>query len=126
MKIALAGDLAGFALKAEVAKIIGSALALETARTWMRSWSVPGACSIRAAVPCLTSPAAGRRAGMSVNPVQVQKYLSGVDYPAGKDELVSKAEQEGADEKVMQTLRDLPGDRFDSPAEVSAAIGKEN
>jgi len=62
---------------------------------------------------------------MTVNPIQVQKFLSGLDYPASRDELIATAEREGADDAVLQTLRHLSPDRFDSPTAVSSAIGKE-
>ncbi len=59
-----------------------------------------------------------------VNPIQVQKYLKGVDYPCSKQDLVNIAKQEGADENVLQTLQDMPMDRFNSPNDVAQAIGK--
>jgi hypothetical protein len=61
---------------------------------------------------------------MTVNPVQLQKYLAGVDYPATKDDLVSHAQQRGADEELLRTLRSMPGDRFNSPNDVSEAVGR--
>ena len=39
-----------------------------------------------------------------VNPVQVQKFLGGLDYPATKQDIVKKGEQEDADENVRSTL----------------------
>ncbi len=63
---------------------------------------------------------------MAVNPIQVQKFLSGVDYPASKDDLVARAQQQGADDDVVSTLQELPGERFESPSAVSAAIGQLN
>ncbi len=59
-----------------------------------------------------------------VNPIQVQKFLKGVDYPASKQDLVQKARQEGADENVIKTLQDMPVERFNSPNDVAQAIGK--
>ena len=59
-----------------------------------------------------------------VNPIQVQKFLSGIDYPAKKQDLVDKAQQEGADQEVIDTLQQMPGDNFNSPNDVSQAIGK--
>ena len=59
-----------------------------------------------------------------VNPIQVQKFLSGVNYPASKDDLIKKAQQEGASQDVVSTLQQMPGDRFNSPNDVSQAIGK--
>jgi hypothetical protein len=62
---------------------------------------------------------------MSVNPIQLQKYLGGVDYPAGKDDLVRRAQEQGADEPVLDTLRSLPREEFNSPNDVSEAIGEQ-
>lgn len=59
-----------------------------------------------------------------VNPVQIQKYLKGVDYPADKAALVKKAAAEGADANVRAVLAQLPDRRYDTPADVSEAIGK--
>jgi hypothetical protein len=59
-----------------------------------------------------------------VNPIQLQKFLGGIDYPIEKDELLKHAEKKGADENAMETLRNLPMDRFNSPNDVSEAVGK--
>jgi hypothetical protein len=59
----------------------------------------------------------------SVNPVQVEKYLKGVDYPANKNDLVKHAQQQGADQQVLETLKQLPDRTFEGPAGVSKAIG---
>lgn len=61
---------------------------------------------------------------MAVNPIQLQKYLKGMDYPAGKDDILKKAEQEGADESVRATLQKLPDETYQTPADVSQAIGR--
>ncbi|MBP2337471.1 hypothetical protein JOF41_003649 [Saccharothrix coeruleofusca] len=63
---------------------------------------------------------------MTVNPIQVQKFLSGVDYPATKDDIVDTAQAQGADDDLLEALRNLPMDQFDSPNDVSEAIGKLN
>jgi len=39
-----------------------------------------------------------------VNPIQLQKYLKGVDYPVGKKQLIEHAKRSGADENVYSTL----------------------
>ncbi|MEN3310025.1 MAG: hypothetical protein V7603_6227 [Micromonosporaceae bacterium] len=59
---------------------------------------------------------------MAVNPIQLQKHLSGVDYPASKKDLVQHARQRGADQDALQTLESLPQDQFNSPNDVCAAI----
>jgi hypothetical protein len=62
---------------------------------------------------------------MTNSPIELQKYLSGIDYPADKDTLVGTARSNGAPDDVISTLQDLPGTTFDSPAQVSKAFGKE-
>jgi hypothetical protein len=59
----------------------------------------------------------------AANPVQIQKYLKHVDYPASKEDLIHEAEEEGANRDVIQTLKDMPEEKFDSPTDVSRAIG---
>ena len=59
---------------------------------------------------------------MAVNPIQLQKYLSGIDYPARKQDLVERAQQQGADDNVLQTLKSLGRDEFNSPNDVSEAL----
>lgn len=59
-----------------------------------------------------------------VNPVQIQTFLSGVDYPASKDDLVKHAKEQGADDNVQQMLQSLPDQQFQTPADISQAVGK--
>jgi hypothetical protein len=58
------------------------------------------------------------------NPVEVQRFLDGVSYPTRKGDLVREAERSGARREVRSTLERLPEERFESPTEVSEAIGK--
>lgn len=59
-----------------------------------------------------------------VNPIQLQKFLKGVDYPAKKADLISQAKSQGADENVLDTLNQLSEDDFETPTDVSKAIGE--
>ena len=56
------------------------------------------------------------------NPIQIQKYLKGVDYPTDKQTLIDTAKQQGADESVCASLDQLPDEQFQTPADVSAAF----
>ena len=60
---------------------------------------------------------------MAVNPVQLQKHLSGVDYPIGKQQLVEHARDNGADDEALATLQRLPDREYDGPNAVSAEVG---
>jgi hypothetical protein len=57
-----------------------------------------------------------------VNPIEVQKNLKGVSYPASKDDLVQAAERNGAGAELVEQLRSLGSDRFEGPNEVMKAL----
>ncbi len=59
-----------------------------------------------------------------VNPIQVQKFLGGIDYPASKQDLLDTAKSQGADQNVMSTLKKLPDRKYDAPTDVTKEIGK--
>ncbi|MDD5462965.1 MAG: DUF2795 domain-containing protein [Methylococcales bacterium] len=60
----------------------------------------------------------------TANPIQVQKFLVGVDYPVRKEKIIEHAKAKGADDNVLQTLQKLPDENFETPADVSKAIGQ--
>lgn len=60
-----------------------------------------------------------------INPIELQKSLKGVDYPANKDDVVNAAERNGADDEIVDALRTLSEDTFETPADVSKAIGQQ-
>ena len=60
---------------------------------------------------------------MDVNPIEVQKHLSGIDYPAGKDEVISTAESNGAPQEIIEALQRMDAEEFDGPDAVQAALG---
>lgn len=55
-------------------------------------------------------------------PIELQKYLSGVDYPATKEQLISTARDQGAPDDVINALESADADEFDAPTAVSSAI----
>lgn len=57
------------------------------------------------------------------NPIQIEKFLKGANYPASKEDLLKLAQQNGANEQVRATLQQLPDQRYGSPADVSKAVG---
>jgi len=67
---------------------------------------------------------AGGSRGGRINPIQVQKFLGGLDYPVSKDELIRRAEERGADERVMSALQQLADGEFESPVDVSEAVAR--
>lgn len=60
------------------------------------------------------------------NPVEVEKSLKGIDFPAKKQDLIKHAQQHGADQNVIETIKDLPREEFHTAADVTKAIGEIN
>ncbi|MDQ0735351.1 DUF2795 domain-containing protein [Arthrobacter agilis] len=58
------------------------------------------------------------------SPIDIQKALGGMDYPASKEDLVRHAKDKGADGAVLETLENLPDREFDSPTDVNKEASK--
>lgn len=63
---------------------------------------------------------------MTVNPIDMQKCLSGVHYPAAKKDIVEQAESHGAGKEIMDSLKALPDKQYDSPAAINKEVSKES
>jgi energy-coupling factor transporter ATP-binding protein EcfA2 len=57
-----------------------------------------------------------------VSPIDIQKALSGIDYPASKGDIVGHAEQHGAGKDVLDALNGIEDREYDGPSGVSAAV----
>ncbi|GAB2511672.1 DUF2795 domain-containing protein [Paramicrobacterium agarici] len=57
------------------------------------------------------------------SPIDVQKYLGGVDYPASRDEILDRAQESGAGDDVLHALRNIPDQTYEKPTDVSAELG---
>ena len=60
---------------------------------------------------------------MDVNPIEVQKHLKGLSYPASRDDLVSTARDNGAPDDVVGALESASRETFDGPDDVMQALG---
>jgi hypothetical protein len=60
---------------------------------------------------------------MDVNPIEVQKHLRGVDYPASKTEIVETAEANDAPQEIIEALQGMSAERFEGPDDVMEALG---
>lgn len=59
---------------------------------------------------------------MDVNPIEVQKHLSGIDYPASKSDVIATAEENGAPQEILEALQATDQEEFEGPDEVQAAL----
>lgn len=58
------------------------------------------------------------------SPVQIQEQLKGIDYPATRQDLVDHVKKgKGESSGVVEILKKLPDKKYNSPVEVSQALG---
>jgi hypothetical protein len=58
------------------------------------------------------------------SPSNVARYLSGIDFPARKADLINHAKRNGAEDEVLQTLEELPEGEYQDMAEVMQGYGE--
>jgi hypothetical protein len=58
------------------------------------------------------------------NPAEVEKCLKGINYPAKKEDLIKHAQQHGANQDVIEVLKEMRDQDFNSPIDVSKAVGE--
>ena len=56
---------------------------------------------------------------MQTSPIEVQKALKNIDYPAKKKDLIEHAKKHKAGKDVMSVLEDLPDHEYSNAADVS-------
>ena len=56
------------------------------------------------------------------SPIDIQKALSGMDYPASRDPIVVHAEQNNADAEILDALRGIDDREYEGPSGVSSAV----
>jgi hypothetical protein len=59
------------------------------------------------------------------SPSNIMHYLKGIDFPANKRQLEQHAKANGAPPDILEILRDLPEDSFNTAADVMKAFGEE-
>ena len=70
--------------------------------------------------------AASKPSSRSVMAFRIQKYLSGLRYPALKPQIVDRARELGADSHVLDALRCLPDRAYESPVVLSCEVGRQS
>jgi Protein of unknown function (DUF2795) len=59
---------------------------------------------------------------MTVSAADLEQAVTGINFPATKNELVNQAKDNKADNKVVKVLEKLPKRRFTSPMQISKAF----
>jgi hypothetical protein len=58
------------------------------------------------------------------SPSNILHHLKGVDFPAGKDDLVKQAQKNDAENDILEILRQMPDSRYHTMADVLKGVGK--
>ena len=56
--------------------------------------------------------------------IEAQKFLSGLDYPAGRQEIVEHARGQGAGDEIVQQLERIPDREYNGPNAVSEELAR--
>jgi hypothetical protein len=56
------------------------------------------------------------------NPIDLQKSLAGVSYPASRDDLVERAKSNGASSDIIDSLSKIPDKQYDGPDQVQKEV----
>jgi predicted transcriptional regulator len=65
-----------------------------------------------------------RQQRFNVSPAQVEKSLKGTHFPAEKQDLIQKAKENNANKDVLEVLENMPDKQFNSPVDISKAMGR--
>jgi len=69
-------------------------------------------------------PETRTRAPVHLSAADLQSYLKGMDYPAGRQDLIARAKENGAPESVINVIEEFGDRTYRSAAEVSEEFGK--
>jgi hypothetical protein len=58
------------------------------------------------------------------SPINVARYLSGIDFPVGKQDLIHHTKQNQADQEVLDVLDKMPDQEYKSMKDVMKGVGQ--
>jgi len=56
----------------------------------------------------------------------IAQALSGIDFPANRQDLIEHAKKNNADDEVIQALNDVPDEQYTSMADVFKGVGQSH
>lgn len=59
-----------------------------------------------------------------VSPIDIQKALGGMDYPATKDQILEHAQGNGGGDDVLEALKGIDDREYEGPSGVSESVFK--
>ena len=59
-----------------------------------------------------------------VSPIDIQKALGGIEYPAKKEDIIKHAQEHGGGDDVLEALKGIEDREYDGPSGVSESVFK--
>lgn len=60
------------------------------------------------------------------SPANVAQYLKGIDFPAGKEDLLRHAKKNHAEKAVLEQLERMPEEEYESMSDVMKGYGQKH
>ena len=57
------------------------------------------------------------------NPVEIEKSLRGINFPATKEEITKKAKENGAGREILDALNKLSEKEYQKPMDITKEVG---
>ncbi|WP_110650771.1 DUF2795 domain-containing protein [Salinicola peritrichatus] len=57
------------------------------------------------------------------SPANITHHLKGIDFPASRADIEKQAKENGAEDDVMEIIRQLPDQEYGSMADVTKGVG---
>jgi hypothetical protein len=58
------------------------------------------------------------------NPIHIQRYLAGAEYPTSKERLIEYAREQGAPEEIVEALDRSSTEEFSTPADLISGMSE--
>lgn len=66
----------------------------------------------------------GRGDPNKASPAAVERYIKGIDFPASKEELISKAKTNGAPQEVLNLMKHFEAKEYKALTDISKEAGR--
>lgn len=66
----------------------------------------------------------GRGNPEKASPAAVERYIKGIHFPAGKEDLLNQAKENKAPNDVMHVIKQFEDKEFNSPVDIAKEVGR--
>lgn len=59
---------------------------------------------------------------VNINPAKIEESIKGIDFPASKEDILSRARENSADQEELNVLSGLPDQKYTSITDITQAL----